>query len=919
MKYFSIYWIKVLILLLVGMLSTLNSFATHNRAGEISFISKPLPNQPHRYEFVIVTYTKTGGDSNNADRDSLEILFGDGNEAVAPRISEIRNDERQLKRNEYRTTHNYSGAFSFYVASVEDPNRIDGIDNIMFGESVNIRFFIQDTLFLRDPQFFGYNSSPILAQPPIDDANVGQRFVHNPNAYDPDGDSLTFELITPLQARNNPVPSYQFLDQLQPSPSLDPPFNVSNVNLDAQTGEFEWVYPQREGIYNIAFLIREFRNGAQIGNLIRDMQIIVFETENRPPDVMAVRDTCIVIGDTVRLTVSATDPDVDQTVTLSAFGGPFEVSSPATFNPIDNMGAEVSSEFVWATECEHIFSQDYTVVFKAEDDFKDNRDTAFLVDLETWQLRLIAPPPQNLQATLIEEGVELTWDDYVCNTNKFTGFSIWRRVGCDNPEMPHCQQGLEGTDYIRLARGIQETQFIDETGLQGPEYSYRVVAEFADAFSASGFPINVSSGMPSINACIALPRDAPIITNVSVEATATTNGEIFVAWARPDGTQLDTIAVTPPPYEYVLFRADGLTNGTFEEIQRWQYDSFSAATDTTYLDQAAVLNTQDMPYHYKVAFYANGELVDETPPASSVFLQATGGDNQVQLTWEVVVPWQNISYIIYQVNDLGDLDSIGVSTAPNFVDEDLINGIEVCYVVEAIGSYGESASIPDSLINFSQEVCATPIDTMPPCAPELMVNNECESGELTNPMDNIFINSLEWTNPNESCVDDVIGYRIYYRSPLETEFAILEVINGANQTFYQHALNNTLAGCYAVSAIDSFQNESLLSNEVCLSNCSDYELPNVFTPNGDQHNDLFTPRNIRFVSSVDFKVFNRWGQIIFETSDPALNWDGTDGNTQEPVPEGVYYYGCEVFERTNDGIEIVNRSLSGYIHVVRGN
>ena len=84
---------------------------------------------------------------------------------------------------------------------MQDPNRIDEIINIgVDGNSVNIEFYIQDTIFFRDPQFFGVNSSPVLLQPPIDFANVGYTFIHNPLAYDEDGDSLHFELITPLRA-----------------------------------------------------------------------------------------------------------------------------------------------------------------------------------------------------------------------------------------------------------------------------------------------------------------------------------------------------------------------------------------------------------------------------------------------------------------------------------------------------------------------------------------------------------------------------------------------------------------------------------------------------------------------------------------------------------------------------------------------
>ncbi|HEX6332593.1 MAG TPA: gliding motility-associated C-terminal domain-containing protein, partial [Flavisolibacter sp.] len=52
-------------------------------------------------------------------------------------------------------------------------------------------------------------------------------------------------------------------------------------------------------------------------------------------------------------------------------------------------------------------------------------------------------------------------------------------------------------------------------------------------------------------------------------------------------------------------------------------------------------------------------------------------------------------------------------------------------------------------------------------------------------------------------------------------------------------------------------------------------LPTAFTPNGDGLNDHFGPVTHRFMMTFDMKVFNRWGQLVFETPDPSRRWDGT--------------------------------------------
>lgn len=62
-------------------------------------------------------------------------------------------------------------------------------------------------------------------------------------------------------------------------------------------------------------------------------------------------------------------------------------------------------------------------------------------------------------------------------------------------------------------------------------------------------------------------------------------------------------------------------------------------------------------------------------------------------------------------------------------------------------------------------------------------------------------------------------------------------------------------------------------------------LPSGFTPNGDGENDVFIIRGGPF-KDVNFKVYNNWGQLIFESTDSSVGWDGTYKG--EPVPLGVY-------------------------------
>jgi len=70
-----------------------------------------------------------------------------------------------------------------------------------------------------------------------------------------------------------------------------------------------------------------------------------------------------------------------------------------------------------------------------------------------------------------------------------------------------------------------------------------------------------------------------------------------------------------------------------------------------------------------------------------------------------------------------------------------------------------------------------------------------------------------------------------------------------------------------------------------------YFLPNAFTPNNDASNDLFIGTGyLDGIQDFQLNVWNRWGEMVFETEDPFDGWNGQKDNTGDPSPQGVYVY-----------------------------
>jgi gliding motility-associated-like protein len=159
------------------------------------------------------------------------------------------------------------------------------------------------------------NSSPAFSNIPVPYICAGQSFCFNHGAVDPDGDSLVYNLITPMTSPTTTVAyvaGYSYTQPLQSNPL------VSFNNL---TGDI-CMNPTQIVVTVMAVRVDEWRNGILIGSVIRDIQVHTVNCTNNLPYISGINggntySASICAGSNLNFFINAFDVDPGQTVTIT--------------------------------------------------------------------------------------------------------------------------------------------------------------------------------------------------------------------------------------------------------------------------------------------------------------------------------------------------------------------------------------------------------------------------------------------------------------------------------------------------------------------------------------------------------------------------------------------------------------------------
>lgn len=129
-------------------------------------------------------------------------------------------------------------------------------------------------------------------------------------------------------------------------------------------------------------------------------------------------------------------------------------------------------------------------------------------------------------------------------------------------------------------------------------------------------------------------------------------------------------------------------------------------------------------------------------------------------------------------------------------------------------------------------------------------------------------------------------------------FKIIPIIYYANGIYQITLIGYTSLGCSHTAFRDVYVNSKIT-------------IPNVFTPNGDGVNDVLY-FNIPGTICFHCNIYNRWGKLVYQSTDVTQGWNGNIDQTGEAASDGVYYYLIDYCDFRN-----VSHKLDGFVQLVR--
>jgi hypothetical protein len=354
--------LPVLLILVLFSSACPYALATHLKGGEITH--RVDQQNPLKVHIELTLYLNT---RSPISEHVVTLHLGDGSTKRVP--FDEQKDERapfgEFIRI-FRTEHVYANTGSYRIWYI-GINRNEGVINLP--NSIAHTLIVYTDIGL-NPQVGAYHS-PLLLAPPIMRAILGQPFRHNLTAYDPNGDSLAYELAVPMTTD---------VSAIQAGPVLVPDYLFpSQFSINARTGEIFWEKAGATGDkilageYAVAVRITKYRKRQVLCHLVRDFHIMVVQASFQPEMPVVQNAEALELSPENKLQPPLRQPlaiklQVEQheanPIRLTAYSELLLGRFPATFSTEEGEGS-VSGLFRMVPQARHLRPLPYLITFRA--------------------------------------------------------------------------------------------------------------------------------------------------------------------------------------------------------------------------------------------------------------------------------------------------------------------------------------------------------------------------------------------------------------------------------------------------------------------------------------------------------------------------------------------------------------------------
>lgn len=278
------------------------------------------------------------------------------------------------------------------------------LNNMVDPSPPSLGFYVESTL---NSNASGCDNAPVFTSLPIPYLCVGQPFSYSHGAYDSDGDSLYYSLITPMDDIGTPL-TFQ-----APYTATNPLPTSSGFNFNNLTGQIQFT-PTQQGYWVVAVRCDAYRDGVLIGSTMRVMQLIVINCTNIAPDAPNTLTAANVIsgtlvnptalgvcpGDTLIFDIPATDANGDSIIVTSNI---LTALPGATISTQYTPGGSSSvTRIAWPVSAQDSGIRYITI------QFKDNNCPIVGIEIVTYQISVFEGTTVGLDAAYCTSGAPVT-------------------------------------------------------------------------------------------------------------------------------------------------------------------------------------------------------------------------------------------------------------------------------------------------------------------------------------------------------------------------------------------------------------------------------------------------------------------------------------------------------------------------------